>query len=456
MATLSESMATWVSKSNYDSLPIDIVDIAKRNILDCVGTTLAGAKEPVARILTKYLKAIQGPEQATVIGMGVKSSCIEAAMANGILAHALDFDDLVIPATGAGGPHITAAILPAALSVAENQRKTGKDLILAYILGCEAAYRIGRSVDPTHYNSGWHTTGTEGIFGAAVAACKLLDMPKSNIAFAIGIAASEASGLRENFGTMTKFLHAGQAAAKGTRAALLAKYGYTSAKTIFEGETGFCNVFSKEPKKDEITKDLEEFVCMPQIRLKLYPCCAVSHAAIFATQQIMTEHRLDPVKIAKVTVFCDPQMHKILTFNSPKTANEGRFSVQFPLALAFFGKKVNLSELSDENIRVPDIITLMSKVQLIPNDELKARSVHSRAAVVEVILDNGERFEKRCNYPPGTPHNPIGKNDLIEKFRSCADSTLQKPAIEKLLQHILKLEETHDLDELVKIAGSHK
>ncbi|UCG67032.1 MAG: MmgE/PrpD family protein [Deltaproteobacteria bacterium] len=453
MASVSEIIATWIDNCNYDELPIEIIEIAKRNILDCVGTALAGSKEPVAHVLDQYLSEIGGDKQATVLGLGVKSACSEAAMANGILSHALDYDDLVIPATGAGGPHITAAVLPAALAVAEYRKKTGKDLILAYVIGCETAYRIGRAVDPTHYNAGWHTTGTVGIFGGVAAAGKLLELDDSSIAFAHGIAASEASGLRENFGTMTKFLHAGQAAGKGVRAALLAKCGFESSKRIFEGKSGFCNVFTKEPKIEEVTKDLEQYLCLPQIRLKLYPCCAGSHAAIYATGQIMKEATVETDDINEIKVFCDPQMRRVLTFDQPENIDEAKFSVQFPVALVCMQRKVTLSEFTTDNLNDPDIQNLMRKIKLIPQDELKAKSVHSRTAVVEIVLKDGRKFVNRCDHPPGTPQNKIGEGDIYEKYQACAEQILKADAIEKVFEQIMSLEKIDNLDDLLTIAG---
>jgi len=453
MATTSEAIATWIERCNYDDLPIDTTEIAKRNILDCFGTALAGSKQPVAHVLDQYLTKINGAEQATILGLGVKSSCSEAAMANGILSHALDYDDLVIPAIGAGGPHITAAVLPAALAVAEHQKKSGKDLVLAYILGCETAYRIGRAVDPTHYNSGWHTTGTEGIFGGVVAAGKLFALDSAGMTFALGIAASEASGLRENFGTMTKFLHAGQAAGKGVRSALLAKCGFMSSKRILEGKSGFCNVFSMEPKIDEVTRDLGQFMCLPQIRLKLYPCCAGSHAAIFATEQIMKQNSVKANEISEIKISCDPQMRKILTFDQPNNIDEAKFSVQFPVALICMKKKVTLPEFTTDNLNDTDIQNLMPKVQLIAEDGLKAKSVHSRTAIVEIRLKDGRSFVNRCDHPPGTPKNQISEADIYEKYRTCAEMVLKKDAIEKLFEQIMTLEKIDNLDDLLMFVG---
>jgi len=451
VATVSETIGSWLEAVKYSDLPHEIVHIAKRSILDCIGTALAGSVQQVGHLLSRYLHEIGGPKQCTVIGLGLQTSCIEAAMVNGTTSHYLDYDDLVIPAVGAGGPHITAAVLPAALAIAEREKKTGKELILAYVLGCETAYRIGRAVDPTHYNAGWHTTGTEGIFGATVAASKLLNSRQEETAYALGIAASEASGLRENFGTMTKPFHAGQAAAKGVRAALLSRLGFTSSKSILEGKTGFCNVFSKDPKPTEITKDLGEFHCMPQLRLKLYPCCAGSHSAIYATMQLVKEHNPDSNDIESVNVRGDPQMAEVLVYDSPRTATEAKFSLQFPLALALSGKKVTLNEFTDDQVTAPPMVTLMSRVKLTPEPELRAKSVHARAAIVEINLRDRTQLVNRCDYPPGTPENPISENDILEKYKTCARLALAEENVQESLEAILNLEEVQDIGKLLEV-----
>ncbi|MFC2065852.1 MmgE/PrpD family protein [Chloroflexota bacterium] len=455
MSTISEQLADWVVSTGYGDIPAEIVNIARRNILDLIGVTLAGSKEPGAPIVKRYLEEVGGPQQCTVIGLPTRTSCMEAAFANGVLGHLLDYDDLVIPVVGAGGPHITVAILPAALAVAEKGKKNGSRVIESYILGCEIAYRIGLAVDPTHYNSGWHSTGTEGIFGAAVAACKLMDATREEIAHTLGIVSSEASGLRENFGTMTKPFHAGQACAKGIKAALLAKLGFTSAMTIFEGTNGFCNVMSKDPKPGNITSDLGEFLCMPKIRLKLYPCCAASHSTIYATMALVNEHDIPPGDVASITVTCDPQVTKALIYEHPVTALEGKFSAQFPIALVLSEKKVILEQFTDEKIKEPEIVALMQKVKVIPDPELKAKSVHNRAAIVEIALKNGTKVSKRCDYPPGTPLNPISDEDIMAKYRDCAGQVLTGEKTEESIKTIMNLELIDDVAKLIQpLAGN--
>lgn len=449
MPTVSEHIANWVHSVNYENVPQEVVYATKRNILDFIGVTLAGSTQPIAQIVKKYLGEVKGVEESTVIGLGIKTSCIEAAFANGVIGHCLDYDDLLIPVAGGGGPHITAVVLPAALAIAEKGDKTGKEVIEAYVLGSEIVYRIGRGVDPTHYNLGWHSTGTEGIFGATVAASKLLGLNCEETIYALGIAGSEASGLRENFGTMTKPFHAGQASAKGVKAAFLAKLGFNSSKSIFEGEKGFCNVLSKNFRIDEINKNIGQPFCLPQFTLKLYPCCGGSHSAIYAMLELVELYDVSIGDIEEIEVECRPQTLKNLIYESPKTALEGKFSIQFPLALALTERRVTLQEFTDEKIKDPKIIALMQKVKSIPKPELCAECVDVRPAIVKIELKDGRKLVRRCDYPPGTSRNPISNEELFEKYRGCARLVLSEKQIQESIELIMNLEKIEDIDKLL-------
>ncbi len=451
MPTVSEKLGEWVVATCYDDIPQEVVNAAKRSILDCVGVTIAGSSQPIARIISSYLGEVGGARQSTVIGLGIKSSCIETAFANGFLGHYLDYDDFLITVAGGGGPHISAAVLPTALAAAEKENRSGKELIEAYILGCEVAYRVGRAVDPTHYNLGWHTTGTEGVFGATVAASKLLRLNPEQIVYALGIAGSEASGLRENFGTATKPFHAGQASAKGLKAALLARLGFDSARTIFEGTNGFCNVLSQNPRIDEITGSIGRPFCLPQFMLKPYPCCAASHTGIYAMLELVKLHEIDSVDVEKIEVRCAPTIPGILIYTDPKTALEGKFSIQFPIALAICEKRVTLPEFTDEKIREPEIVALMPKIKLVPDPELNSKSPDDRPEVVEVTLKGGKKLTRRCDYRPGSPRNPLSDNELFEKYRSCARLVLPENKIEQSLRFIMNLEKADKAARLLKL-----
>lgn len=452
-STVSEKIAKWVGTTGYDDIPADVLNIAKRCILDFIGVAYAGSRQPIAAIIMKYLDAIKGPEQSTVIGTGIKASCIETAFANGVIGHCLDYDDFLIPRLGGGGPHITAAILPAALAVAEKEHKTGRELIEAYVLGCEICYRIGMGIEPDHYVMGWHNTETEGIFGAAAAAGKLWGLSSEQMTFAFGIAASEASGLRENFGTMTKSFHAGQASAKGVRSALLAKLGFDSAKTIFEGNGGFCNVMCKNARINEITDHLGDPFGLSQVIIKLYPCCGASHPAISATLDLIKQHNVKAEDIDSVEVKCDALIPQLLKYRIPKTAFEGKFSMQFPLALAMSERRVTLDNFTDEKTHEPEIVTLMKKVDLAPVPELSAQ-------IVDIKLKDGLQLEKKRDYDLGNPRNLISDEELLDKYRDCTSPAMPHALIRESSETLFRLEKVRDVNELsdryLSGAAAHK
>jgi 2-methylcitrate dehydratase PrpD len=448
MTTVSERIAEWVQNTNYDCIPHDVVKVAKRCILDFIGVTIAGSKEPTAQIIKQYMNEVKGREESTVIGLGMKASCTEAAFANGVVGHCLDYEDYLVPMPGAGGPHITAVIFPAALAIAEKEEKTGRELIEAYVLGCEVAYRLGRAVEPTHFNLGWHNTETQGIFGAVVAASKLLNLNCEQITYALGITGSEASGLRENFGTMTKPFHSGQSNAKGVRAAMLAKFGFTSAKTIFEGKSGFFNVLCKEVRVDELTEKLGKPFGLPQVKMKLYPCCGGAHSSIDATLDLVNLHHLDSENVAEVTAKCPTLVSEVLIYENPTTGLEGKFSLQFPLALALSERRVVLNQFTDDKVKEPRIVNLMKKIRLVPTPELEP--FHS-PAIVEIKLKTGEKLIKRVDHRRGTSQNPLSDEELFQKFRSCARLLLSEKETEASLELLKNLENIEDLSTLSKL-----
>jgi 2-methylcitrate dehydratase PrpD len=433
MSTISETIANWVTNTSYKEISQDIIKFAKRSILDFLGVALAGSTQSEAQIIKGYLREVNGAGTSSVIGLGIRTSCIEAAFANGVIGHCLDYDDLLRPMPGAGAPHVTAVILPAVLAVGEKRNMGGRELITAYALGCEVTYRVGRGIEPAHYNAGWHSTGTEGIFGATVAAGKLLDLTSEEMTYALGIAGSSASGLHENFGTMTKPFHAGQAAANGVKASILASLGFTSSKTIFEGKSGYCNVLSKNSRLEEITRDVGTFISLPQVCIKFYPCCAGSHSAICSAIDLAKQYDIRVENIMGVEVKCDPQALEVVTYEQPTTVLQAKFSFHFPIALALIEKKVTLSEFNEEKIKNQQIVALMEKIKIIPTPELHQTDPLGRSQVVEVHLKDGRKIAKRCDYFPGTPRNPLSEHDLLEKYRSCARLVLSEKNLLNLL-----------------------
>lgn len=451
MSTISEIIGQWVEAMDYSRIPEEVVSIAKRCILDFIGVALAGSREPTARVVGQYLDEVRGKEEATVIGLGIKAGCTEAAFGNGTIGHCLDYDDYIHPVPGAGGPHLTAVVLPAALAIAEKMNRSGKELIEAYVLGCEVAFRVGCAVEPEHYLWGWHNTGTHGVFGAAVAASKLLKLDSEQVAHALGIAGSEASGLRENFGTMTKPFHAGQASAKGVRAAILAKFGFTSAKAIFEGENGFFKVLCKHVRPNLLTHDLGQTFGLTKIRLKLYPCCGGSHCGIDATLDMVSQHNISAEDVDEITVRCPTLVSQVLVYESPRTALEGKFSMQFPLALALSERKVTLEQFTDEKVKHPEIAALMQKVKLITDPRLNVSDSLAQPTIVEIKLKGGRRLINRVEFPRGSPERPLSDEELVSKYRNCATAVLSEKETEDSCQLLMNLEQINNIKNLLDI-----
>jgi 2-methylcitrate dehydratase PrpD len=451
MKTASEKIAQWAVNVTYDTIPENIVYLAKRSILDLIGVTFAASKEQTTKAVERYLAESQNPQESTVIGLGIKTSCLEAAFANGTIGHTLDFDDMIQAVPGAGGPHQTAAIFPAALAIGEKLNKSGKDILTAYLTGFEVAYRVGRANEPDHYSLGWHNTETTGVFGATVAAGKLLDLSVEQMAHALGIAGSEACGLRENFGTMTKPYHAGQSNTKGIKAALLAKNGFTSSKTVFEGKYGFLNVLGKRVNLPELTDNLGQPFCFEDIRLKLHPCCGATQCSIDATLDLKDEVTFGAKDVESVNIQCIPLVYSVLVYHMPKTHLEGKFSVQFPVALAIKDKKVNLEQFNQETVEDPEIISLMQKIKLVCTPALFQEGDPGEPAIVEIKLKDGRTLTKKVHIQKGTRQNPAALEEILEKYRSCASTVLSKAKIEKSIDLVMNLEKVDNINKVIDI-----
>src|SRR5215831_18257368 len=245
-------LAEFVTKSRWEDCPAQAVEAARRAILDCLGVMLAGSVEPAARIVADVARAEGGSPLATVVGTPLRTGAVWAALFNGTAAHALDFDDTNFAMLG----HPSAPVLTAALAAGELCTATGAEVMHAFLLGFEVETTMGEVVNPGHYARGWHSTCTLGTLGAAAAAARLLGLDTPATASALAVAASQASGLKENFGTMTKPFHAGHAARSGVLAALLAREGWTASEHALEGPQGFFNVMSEGPVRPEVVDTL--------------------------------------------------------------------------------------------------------------------------------------------------------------------------------------------------------
>jgi len=359
---LTQDVANFVSKTRYRDIPTEVVCLARGFILDGLGVALAGSTDDCARILQAHVRQIGGREEVTLLGTGLSASVPKAALANGVAGHAMDYDDTQLSTSKEAVygllTHPTTPVLAAVLATGEKEKIRGKDFLLAYILGVEVECRIADAINPHHYQSGFHSTATMGGFGAAMAVGKILALKEEALIRTLGIAASMASGLRENFGTMTKPLHAGRAAENGVTAALLARDGFTAALNILEARRGFYNAMAGGYDESKIAGRLGRpyFMQEPGISIKPYPSGSLSHPAQDLILDLVKEHDLHAEDIEFIEVGTNSNVPNALIYPMPKTALEAKFSIPFCMAIGVLERKAGIAQFKDRKVRDPRVV----------------------------------------------------------------------------------------------------
>jgi 2-methylcitrate dehydratase PrpD len=449
-----EQLAAYATTETFEKLPEATVTAARHAILDTLGVTLAGAVEPTAARV-RALIARRGGDDATIIGTPLRGAVEDAALANGTASHALDYDDLNQSLSG----HPSAPILSAALPLAEHRRASGAALLAAFVAGVEIEAKLGRAVNPAHYEIGWHATATLGVFGAAAAAAKLLGLSAERTAHALAIAASMSSGIKANFGTDCKPLHVGHAARCGLEAALLAEAGFTGNLRALEHGNGFGSTHGAgtEPAWDLTIAGLgtpHELV-EPGIGVKRFPACASTHQALDATLALAAEHAIDPASVTAVDCGVNYMAPKQLIYEHAATGLQGKFSMPYCVAVALLDRTVGLAQFDDARVRRPDVQALMPKVRMFVHPEQTTRdSLPTRFSEVAISLADGERLTRRIRHAKGQPQNPLTDAELTTKFQDCAARVLARERAEAVLAAVRTLQTLPDVGELARrLAG---
>lgn len=419
--SLTSVLADFVHRTDAGAIPASALARAREAAVDCLGCMLAGAATETARIVTDVAIAEGGRGKATLIGTTKRASVQGAALVNGVSGHALDYDDINWSMIG----HPSVAILPAALAVAEANGRSGRDLVAAFALGVEITAKLGRWANPGLYEHGWHATSAIGTMGAATAAAKLIGLNAGQTAMALGIAASEATGLRRNFGSMTKPFHAGNAARAGVMAAELAQRGFTADPAALEGRFGWFDAFNARAKPTDAELaaqlgqpwDVEE----PGIALKLYPACGATHCAIDAMLELKRETRFDAKDVASIQCDSHPLAAKVLLHARPRTGLEGKFSMQFCLAVAAVDGQPGLRHFTERWTADPRVTRLVERVTFEPRANLaQSPSVDAIPSEVTIALNDGRRFNRLVTVSSGDPRKPMSTEARAIKFRDCA------------------------------------
>jgi 2-methylcitrate dehydratase PrpD len=446
--TIIDGIAERIAAITYAGLPQQAVDWAKLAILDTVGVTLAGASEPCAEIAGRVAGDSAGP--CLIFGAGRRAPALDAALINGTAAHALDFDDV----SNSLGGHPSAPILPALFALAEILDCDGRGFIAAYVAGFETETRIARGVHFHHYEKGWHPTATLGVFGATAACCHLYGLDRARTAQALAIAASLASGIKANFGTMTKPLHVGHTARSGLFAAQLAREGFTANPAALEHKQGFLLVFNGAGHfdADKILQNWGEpyDIVRPGLGVKQHPCCGSTHPAIDAMLELRREHPIAPERIARIDCWTHPRRLAHTDRPDPQTGLDAKFSVQYCVARALLSGRIVLEDFDGGAYRDPATRALMGRLHAAPHPEMDAASGEHLGAEIRITFDDGHTIAQRIGAALGRgPDNPLPADALTGKFANCAGRALPSARVERLQRTLLQLDEAASLRDVV-------
>ncbi len=447
---ITAEMSEFIERSQISQMPARVVQTAKLLITDFLGVATAGSKERPARIIQELIKEQGLKGEATIIGSTYKSNPPWSSLANGVSGHILDFDDVSQPMYG----HPTVAVLPAALAIGEMLDVNGLTLLESYIIGLEVAVKLSYGMNPAHYEHGWHSTCTLGSLGSAAASAKLLRLKGERLRSALAIAASQASGLQQNFGTMTKPFHAGRAAENGVMAALLAQKGWTGNQNILEAPLGFFHLFcgpdNYDPEKvvDQLGRpfDMEH----PGIILKKYPSCAFSHPVIDAAMAITQDPHYHPAEVDRAEGHIHELADQILIHRHPQTGLEAKFSMEACLALSLVDRKINMKSFTDDKIGSKEVKEMMARVKrhILPGNQKGPQEFGP--ARVRVVLKGGKVLEALVEKAKGNPENPMSPREIQEKYMNCCFGVLTQKDIEKSVSILQSLETLSSLSQMME------
>ena len=440
--SLTEETARLICGFAGTVIPEEAYYRSKIAVMDCVGVALAGSREPVGRIMLDYAHALTGGGEATIWGTAHKVAAAEAALVNGTMSHALDYDDMNRSMLG----HPSAVLAPALFAVVEKMHLSGRKLLEGYIIGLEVMARLGRIFGPQAYEKSWHPTAIFGVIGACASTSYLLGLNHDQTLNAIGIAASEASGIKKNFGSMTKSLHAGSAARKGMWAAILAEKGLTADAHALDGTFGFMEMFNGQPYDPEARSDAAKplEIVEPGLVFKQYPCCGGLHSLLDNILSLRQKEGIRPEQVAAIE--CRVHPHKTAYLDRPQVHEglEAKFSIQYCVAAALCHGEVGLDHFSAQSVVRPETQALMKKVSISAGEELGGFG----SEVIVRTLD-GRKFSSMLSEPKGSLRSPLTEHELLQKFVDCATTTMSASQAEKAGEALMGIDAESSLDNIV-------
>lgn len=441
----TEVLARTVEGTRVDDVPEDVRLTGRACLLDTICVALAGCQEPLVDILDSVVSEFGRAEGSTIIGRGRKAGAPDAALVNGSAAHALDFDDMHI----ASSSHPSVPVISAALAVAERVHASGAEMLRAIVLGIETTVRIGEAVNPAHYQRGWHATGTLGHFGAAVAAGSLLKLAPSQLTMAIGIAATQAAGLKQMFGTMAKPLHAGHAARDGVMAALLAARDFTSSARSLEGTRGFGNVMSESPDWTRLTESWGTEWSMRRVLYKKHASSFCTQALIEGVIGLRRKHALEPDGVAAMRIAVSRQSLDNARIGEPATGMEGKFSLTHAAAQALAYGQATESDFTDERAAEPRLRDLRGRTAISLGERLGWAE-----ASVEIETRDGRTLREDVDLHERSATADAKWEVAEEKFRSVTATLLRSDRSDAVVETVRTIDRARRIEPLMVLVSA--
>ncbi len=445
--TCTEELARFIKDARIEDFPANVIETTRKCVLDWIGVTLRAVGDPAVLLVKEMVQDMGGKEQASILGYGIRVTMLHASLVNGMMAHALDYDD----AHSGVRTHPSAPLVSAILAVGEYLGSSGQDLVEAFVVGCEVTLRVGYALGRTYYERGWHSTSILGRFGAAAGVSRLLALTADQISVALGLAATQAGGLRDAFGTMTKPFHAGKAAMDGLLAALLAQKGFTAPMNILDPGSGFARVFSPEYDPERMLKALGTSYESLDINFKPYAACLLVHPIIDGLITLRQRERLEPDSIDEIRIAIAPLNLQVTGDPAPKDGIQGKFSLYMAAALALTYGQATESLFTDQMVHDRRIRAMMGKVQVVSDDALSETETK-----ITVVAKDGQEYSIHIVAPKGDPRNPLTFEDIVEKVRGLATGVLSDRTLDQVVDLIRHLEELDSIGKLVHLCSPEK
>jgi len=442
-------LSEFASKTRLDDISSEAIAATKRHILDCTGVALAATAEPAGRIVLDVTREQGGDPKASVLGSALRTGVVSAAWANGAFAHLLDYDDT-------GFSHPTACILPAALAMAEEAGATGGELVAAVCVGLEVFERMsssGRQHEHVLRGRGFHPTSLYGCSAAAAGAGSIVGLNPRQMGVALGLAAANAGGLTQHFGTWGKGIHAGNAARAGVTAVLLARKDYIADPAGLEGDYGFYSAFHGDGNYtlDKMADGLGTHwsIVDPGLTIKRYPCCGGNLRALDATAALLAEHDINVDDVERLEVDVHPDLLDIVRFHKPTDGFRGKFSIDYVLAAMLLDRRVDLDSFSDAYCNAPRMRAALEKVVVNAHPEWPHDAASRRRSPVTIAMKDGRTFTRQVDKVRGSPGNPMTRGELVDKYRGCAARALDSDRLERSIAILETLETIPEVKTLV-------